>query len=261
MTATIAVLQVRDISKRFGGLQALEDITVAFRRNAIHGIIGPNGAGKTTLFNVITGQIQPDQGQIFLEEKPLPPLKPYRLVPLGIARTFQNIRLFRELDVLENVLIGQHVHTPTPVLSILGHGPKARRWERAAREEAEKALRFVGLEAKSAEKVRNLPYGQQRLVELARALAARPRILLLDEPAAGMNPTEKATLLRLVLALRDEGYSIILIEHDMKVVMNICETITVLDHGKRIAEGQPEEIRRHPEVIAAYLGKGGLVNA
>ena len=261
MTAVATILQVEGISKRFGGLRALEEINIAFRRNAVHGIIGPNGAGKTTLFNVITGQIRPDSGSIRLEGSLLPPLSPHQLVPLGVARTFQNLRLFKELDVLENVLIGQHVHTPTPLLSILAHGPKARRRERAAREEAAKALRFVGLEAKGAEQVKNLPYGQQKLVEFARALAARPKLLLLDEPAAGMNPTEKANLLRLVVAVREEGYSIILIEHDMKVVMNICETITVLDHGRRIAEGRPEEIRAHPEVIAAYLGKGGDADA
>jgi len=254
-SAAPGILEVRGISRRFGGLRALEDVTIAFRPQTIHGIIGPNGAGKTTLFNIITGQTRPDEGEILLDGTTLPPLRPHQLVPLGVARTFQNIRLFNEMDVLDNVLIGQHVHTATPVLSILLHGRKAGQSERAGRAEAMKALRFVGLETKSGEKVKNLPYGQRRLVEFARALAARPKVLLLDEPAAGMTPTEKANLLRLVLAVHQEGHSVILIEHDMKVVMNICQTITVLDHGRRIAEGKPEEIRTHPDVVAAYLGK------
>ncbi|HHW40053.1 MAG TPA: ABC transporter ATP-binding protein [Syntrophomonadaceae bacterium] len=249
-------LQICGISKRFGGLQALEDISIDIQKNTIHGIIGPNGAGKTTLFNIITGQIRPDQGTIKLDGQTLPYLKPNQLVPLGITRTFQNIRLFKEMSVMENVLIGQHVHTPTPILSIILNGSKARYWEEVAKNEAENALKFVGLENKADEMVKNLSYGQQRLVEFARALAAKPKIILLDEPAAGMNPTEKANLLRLVLLLKEKGYTIVLIEHDMKVVMNICQTITVLDHGKKIAEGQPEMIRKHPEVIKAYLGKG-----
>jgi len=256
MSEARGILEVRGISRRFGGLQALDDVSIAFRPETVHGIIGPNGAGKTTLFNVITGQTRPDRGEILFEGRTLPPLRPHQLVPLGVARTFQNIRLFNEMAVLDNVLVGQHVHTSTPVLSIILNGPKARQSERAGRAEATKALQFVGLETKGEEKVKNLPYGQRRLVEFARALAARPKVLLLDEPAAGMTPTEKGNLLRLVLALREQGHTIILIEHDMKVVMNICQTITVLDHGKRIAEGKPEEIRTHPEVIAAYLGKG-----
>ncbi len=255
MTSPAPALEVRGISRRFGGLRALDDVTIAFQPQSIHGIIGPNGAGKTTLFNIITGQTRPDRGEIALDGRPLPPLRPHRLVPLGIARTFQNIRLCAEMTVLDNVLIGQHVHTPTPVISILLHGRTAQRSEAAARAEAMDALRFVGLEAKANELVKNLPYGQRRLVEFARAVAARPRVLLLDEPAAGMTPTEKANLLRLVLSVQQQGRTVILIEHDMKVVMRICQTITVLDHGKRIAEGKPEAIRTHPDVVAAYLGK------
>lgn len=255
------ILQVKGIDKRFGGLQALSEITVQVKPNTVHGLIGPNGAGKTTLFNIITGQIQPDRGQIILEGRALPPLKPHQLVSLGIARTFQNIRLFKGMTVVDNVLIGQHIHTPTPIASIILNGPKASRGEETARQEAVKALRFVGLEAKAQEEVKNLAYGQQKLVEFARALAAKPRIILLDEPAAGMNPTEKANLLGLVTELRAKGYTIVLIEHDMKLVMNICDTISVLDHGKKIAEGKPEIIRKDPEVIRAYLGKAGQVNA
>ncbi|MBZ4653065.1 MAG: transporter ATP-binding protein [Peptococcaceae bacterium] len=261
MTEVTNILEVRGVSKRFGGLQALDDITIGVKPQTVHGIIGPNGAGKTTLFNVITGLIQPDQGGLYLEGRRIDSLKPYQLVPRGVARTFQNIRLFKEMSVIENVLIGQHVHTPTPIFSIMINGKKSRYWEEVALQEAMDALRFVGLETKADEQVKNLSYGQQRLVEFARALAAKPKLILLDEPAAGMNPTEKANLLRLVSLLQEKGYTIVLIEHDMKLVMNICETISVLDHGKKIAEGRPEHIRKHPDVISAYLGKGDLVHA
>lgn len=256
MTEVTNILEVRGVSKIFGGLHALEDITIGVKPQTVHGIIGPNGAGKTTLFNVITRLIQLDQGGVYMEGKRIDALKPHQLVPRGVSRTFQNIRLFKEMSVIENVLIGQHVHTPTPIFSIMVKGKKSRYWEEAALQEAKEALRFVGLETKADEQVTNLPYGQQRLVEFARALAAKPRLILLDEPAAGMNLTEKDNLLRLVGLLTEKGYTIVLIEHDMKLVMNICETISVLDHGKKIAEGKPEFIRKHPDVIRAYLGKG-----
>ncbi len=249
-------LSIDGISKRFGGLQALDDITIHVGKGTIHGIIGPNGAGKTTLFNVITGMFGADRGEIRLEGVALPWQKPHKLVPMGIARTFQNIRLFKSMTVLENVLIGQHIHTPTPVLSIILNGPAAKRGEEAAELAAREALAFVGLESKADEIVKNLAYGQQRLVEFARALAAKPKIILLDEPAAGMNPTEKANLLKIITRLKEQGFTIVLIEHDMKLVMNICDTIAVLDHGKKIVEGQPEYVRTHPEVIRAYLGGG-----
>ena len=254
--ATSGLLVMEGISKRFGGLQALEDISFVVQRNSIHGIIGPNGAGKTTLFNVITGMFAPDAGTISIDGVCLPSGQPHKLVPLGIARTFQNIRLFKSMSVLDNVLIGQHVHTPTPVISIIMGGRKAEQWEIAARAEALDALAFVGLETKAAETVRNLSYGQQRLVEFARALAAKPKVLLLDEPAAGMNPTEKANLLKIILRLKQQNYTIVLIEHDMKLVMNICDQIVVLDHGRKIAEGNPDFVRSHPDVISAYLGRG-----
>lgn len=261
MSESRPILEVKEISKYFGGLKALEDISFGVLPRTVHGIIGPNGAGKTTLFNIITGMIKEDRGELWLEEKRLVNIKPHQLVPRGVARTFQNIRLFKEMSVQDNVLIGQHVHTPTPVLSIILKGKKSRHWEEAALQETMEALRFVGLEAKAAELVKNLSYGQQRLVEFARALAAKPRLILLDEPAAGMNPTEKANLLHLVSLLREKGYTIILIEHDMRLVMNVCDTISVLDHGRKIAEGKPEVIRKHPDVIAAYLGKGNQVYA
>ena len=254
--ATSGLLVMEGISKRFGGLQALEDISFVVQRNTIHGIIGPNGAGKTTLFNVITGMFAPDAGTISIDGVCLPSGQPHKLVPLGIARTFQNIRLFKSMSVLDNVLIGQHVHTPTPVISIIMGGRKAAEGETAACAEAMDALAFVGMETKAAETVRNLSYGQQRLVEFARALAAKPKVLLLDEPAAGMNPTEKANLLKIILRLKQQNYTIVLIEHDMKLVMNICDQIIVLDHGRKIAEGNPDFVRSHPDVIGAYLGRG-----
>ena len=249
------LMTISGISKSFGGLQALDDVCLDVTANTVHGIIGPNGAGKTTLFNVIAGQMRPDKGKITVRGAPLPFARPAQLASRGISRTFQNIRLFKSLTVLENVLIGQHVHTRTPVLSIILNGGKARHWEKLATDEAMAALEFVGLENKATDLVRNLAYGQQRLVEFARALATKAAILLLDEPAAGMNPTEKSNLVRLIRAVQERGQTVVLIEHDMKLVMNICSTITVLDHGKKIAEGAPDHVRNHPEVISAYLGR------
>ena len=243
------------ISKRFGGLQALEEISFVVQRNSIHGIIGPNGAGKTTLFNVITGMFAPDAGSISIDGTCLPSGQPHKLVPLGIARTFQNIRLFKSMSVLDNVLIGQHVHTPTPVISIIMGGRKAEQWEIAARAEALDALAFVGMETKAAETVRNLSYGQQRLVEFARALAAKPKVLLLDEPAAGMNPQETEELTAFIGEIREKfKITILLIEHHMNLVMGISDRIYVLDFGKLIAHGTPAEIQKNQRVIDAYLG-------
>ncbi|TJX12954.1 ABC transporter ATP-binding protein [Tissierella creatinini] len=255
------MLSINGISISFGGLKALSDVNVHVMKNTVHGIIGPNGAGKSTLFNVITGLTKPDSGDIFLEGTKLPHIKPHQLVPLGISRTFQNIRLFKEMTVLDNVLIGQHVHTPTPIISILLNGRKSNEYEKISREKAIEALEFMGIEDKMNDIVKNLAYGQQRLVEFARALAAQPKIILLDEPAAGMNPTEKVNLLSIIGKLRDKGYTLILIEHDMKLVMNICDNISVLDHGKIIAQGQPEVVRKNPDFISAYLGKGENLNA
>ena len=248
-------LNIDGVSKRFGGLQALDDITIHVEKGTIHGIIGPNGAGKTTLFNVITGMFGADRGEIRLEGVALPWQKPHKLVPMGIARTFQNIRLFKSMTVLENVLIGQHIHTPTPVLSIILNGPAAKRGEAAAELAAREALAFVGLESKADEIVKNLAYGQQRLVEFARALAAKPKIILLDEPAAGMNPQETKELTNMIKWIRNQfKLSVLLIEHDMSLVMGVCERIYVLEYGFCIAEGKPDDIKHNKRVIEAYLG-------
>ena len=249
------MLKIEGVSKNFGGLQALSEISINIAALNVHGIIGPNGAGKTTLFNIITGMIPSDTGYVSIEEEKLPTGQPHMLVPMGIARTFQNIRLFKNMSVMDNVLIGQHVHTKTPVLSILLNGKSAKENEQKARLVAQEALEFVGLSDKAGEIVKNLSYGQQRLVEFARALAAEPKVILLDEPAAGMNPTEKIHLINLIENLREKKYTIVLIEHDMKLVMNLCDKISVLDHGMKIAEGAPEYVRQQDAVIQAYLGR------
>ncbi|MDR7857501.1 ABC transporter ATP-binding protein [Tissierella sp.] len=261
MTDGLNILTINGISISFGGLRALDNVDVKVKKNTVHGIIGPNGAGKSTLFNVVTGIISPDSGKITMEGKELSITKPHQLVPVGISRTFQNIRLCKGMTVLDNVMIGHHVHTPVPVFSILVNGKKAKEYEEITRNKAIEALEFMGLEDKKDEIVSNLSYGQQRLIEFARAVAAQPKIILLDEPAAGMNPTEKTNLLNIIDRLRAKGYTLILIEHDMKLVMNICDEISVLDHGKIITQGKPEEIRSNPDVIRAYLGKGGDTDA
>jgi branched-chain amino acid transport system ATP-binding protein len=254
-------LRIINICKSFGGLKALDHVNIDVVTNTIHGIIGPNGAGKTTLFNAITGQSNQDSGDIIIDGQTRKNLRSYQLVSLGVARTFQNIRLFNNMTVMDNVIIGQYVHTPTPFLSILLNGKKAREGEERAREKTMEALRFVDMESDAGDLVKNLPYGKKRMVEFARAIAAEPKCILLDEPAAGMNPTEKTVLLELVSKLKKDGYTLVLIEHDMKLIMSSCDVISVLDHGIKIAEGKPEEIRSNPDVITAYLGKVGQKRA
>ena len=250
-------LQIKNICKNFGGLQALNRLSIDIKTNTIHGIIGPNGAGKTTLFNAITGQSNQDSGEIIIDGQARKNLRSYQLVSLGVARTFQNIRLFNNMTVMDNVLIGQYIHTPTPFLSILFNGKKARDSEKKGREKAKEALRFTDMENDAEDLVKNLSYGKKRMVELARAIATEPKCILLDEPGAGMNPSEKAILLKLVNKLKYDGYTLVMIEHDMKLIMNSCDIISVLDHGIKIAEGKPEEIRNNLDVITAYLGKAG----
>ncbi len=253
----MGVLECHGVTKRFGGLVAVNKVDIDVKPRTIHSIIGPNGAGKTTLFNCITGFYRIDEGRIIYNGERIDGLAPDEVARMGIARTYQNIRLFANVTVLENVLIGMHAHLTSwliePVLGLR----RFREEERQAREEAFKLLRFLDLEDKAFFIAKNLPYGEQRRVEIARALALRPKVLLLDEPTAGMNPRETEETMALIKRLRDElDITIVLIEHDMKVVMNISDIISVLDYGEKIAEGTPHEIRTNPRVIEAYLGRG-----
>ena len=248
------LLEVDDVTIRFGGLTALDSVTFDIHEGEILGLIGPNGAGKTTCFNVMTGVYQATSGQVRLDGTPLAKMKRHKITKLGMARTFQNIRLFRSMTVLENVMVGADAHSKVGFFDALFRTPRHRHTEVEAHDRAKELLDIVGIRARHDELAANLSYGDQRRLEIARAMATSPKLLCLDEPAAGFNPAEKQRLMELIRKVRDQGYTVLLIEHDMRLVMGVTDRIVVLEFGRKIAEGTPAEIRDNPAVIAAYLG-------